>query len=183
MQSTPPLAEVRACRLRDVAAIRALLQASWHDTNDGILGQPLAAQIGRRVYSRLNLAVWIARSLVGARKWHMLIADHGGAAVGCAMAEIDDKAEIILYMLYVHPGWKGRGIGSALLHAVAASYAGARSMRLEVLERNTPAVAWYKAKGFVIYGETKHATGTTDITSLYMDKPLAPQPGGERTGA
>jgi len=90
------------------------------------------------------------------------------------MAQRDDAdtAEIVLYMLYVHPEWKGQGIGSALLDTVIADHADAKVIRLEVLRDNTAAIAWYKTKGFEIYGETKKATGTANVAALYMDKNL-----------
>ena len=101
----------------------------------------------------------------------MLVAMQDGVAVGYAMAQLDG-AEIVLYLLYIHPQWKGRGIGSALLDAIVADYPDAKAVRLEVLRDNVAAIAWYKTKGFDIYGETKNATGTRNVAALYMDKKL-----------
>jgi ribosomal protein S18 acetylase RimI-like enzyme len=115
--------------------------------------------------------MWIALSRLPNR-WRMLVANRDGAAVGCAFAELAEDQEIVLYMLYVDPGCKGQGIGSALLDAIAASYRKAKSMRLEVLQSNTSAVDWYRAKRFEIYGETKNATGTIGVPAFYMQKML-----------
>ena len=84
-----------------------------------------------------------------------------------------DGDEIILYSLYVHPEWQRKGIGSALLDAVIAHHPEAKAIRLEVLKDNAAAIAWYRTKGFETYGETKKATGTSDVASMYMDKKLA----------
>ena len=89
------------------------------------------------------------------------------------MAQFDEASEIVLYMLYVHPEWKGQKIGSALLQAVIACYSDANAIRLEVLRDNIAAIEWYKAKGFEIYGETKNATGTASVAALYMEKKLS----------
>ncbi len=72
----------------------------------------------------------------------------------------------------MHPEWKGKGIGSALLDAVIADHPEAKVIRLEVLKDNAAAIAWYQAKGFESYGETKNATGTAGVAALYMDKKL-----------
>jgi ribosomal protein S18 acetylase RimI-like enzyme len=161
---------VRPCRIRDVPRMSGLLKASWHAAHDHILGPAEAVRAGRLLYSRLNLGLWIARS-IGSRALTMLIALQDDAAVGCAMAQ-RDGAEVILYTLYVHPEWKAQGIGSALLDAVIADQADAKAIRLEVLRDNATAIAWYTTKGFEIYGETKNATGSPNVAALYMDKTL-----------
>jgi ribosomal protein S18 acetylase RimI-like enzyme len=117
------------------------------------------------------LVVWIALSGLP-NKWRMLVANRDGVAVGCALAELAEEQEIVLYMLYVDPNCKGQGIGSALLDATAASYRNAKSMRLEALKNNMAAVDWYRAKRFEIYGETKNATGTIGVPAFYMQKML-----------
>ena len=117
--------DVRPCRLGDVSHVSRLLKASWHVTYDSIIGERVALQRGRRVYSPVNLAMWIALSRLSSHSMKMLIATRGDVAVGLAMARID-ASELVLYMLYVDPERKGQGIGSALLQAVADSCAGAR---------------------------------------------------------
>ena len=74
--------------------------------------------------------------------------------------------------LYVNPERKGRGIGSALLQAVTDGCAEARSIRIEVLRENVAAIAWYKARGFEIYGETKNASGLPGVAAVYVDRKL-----------
>jgi ribosomal protein S18 acetylase RimI-like enzyme len=162
---------VRPCRFGDVSNISRLLKVSWHATYDSMLGERLALQRGRGVYSVVNLVVWVAQSRLSSRRARMLIATKGDMAVGVAMAQID-ASEIILWMLHVDPERKGQGIGSALLQAVADSYAEAKSIRLEVLRDNVAAIEWYKARGFEIYGEARSATGTSGIAAVYMDKRL-----------
>ena len=157
--------------MRDVPQLSSLLQASWHAAHDQILGRPEAMRLGRRLYSRLNLGLWTARSIVSSHAMTVCIALQDDTAVGCAMAQ-RDGAEVVLYTLYVHPEWQAQGIGSTLLDAVIADHPDAKAIRLEVLKDNAAAIAWYKAKGFEIYGETEHATGASDVAALYMDRPL-----------
>jgi ribosomal protein S18 acetylase RimI-like enzyme len=163
--------DVRPCRLADIQTVSRLLKASWHATYDAILGERLALRRGRQVYSTVNLAIWIALSRLSSRPMKIRIATRGDRAVGIAMARKEGPG-IVLYMLYVDPEQKGQGIGSALLQVVTASYPEATSIRLEVLRDNVAAIAWYKAQGFEVYGETRTASGFRGVAALYMDRTL-----------
>ena len=57
---------------------------------------------------------------------------------------------LIVWKLYVVPEMQGAGVGSALLSQVveAARNADERTIRLEYVEGNTRAAAFYAAKGF-----------------------------------
>ena len=162
---------VRRCRPRDISALSKLLKVCWHATYDQMLGRDQAVQAGRHLHSKFNLGLCIARSLLS-RESTVLAATHDDVQVGHAMGQRDGD-EIILYSLYVHPEWQRKGIGSALLDAVIAHHPEAKAIRLEVLKDNAAAIAWYRTKGFETYGETKKATGTSDVASMYMDKKLA----------
>lgn len=161
---------VRRCRLGDVSRLRDLAKICWHSTYDRMLGQGQSALVGGRVYSTFNVGYWIVQSSLS-RASVVLVAAHGDALVGFAMAQRDGP-EIILYSLYVHPDRQGKGIGSALLDAVIAQHGEAKAIRLEVLKDNTAAIAWYQAKGFETYGDTQHATGTSNTAAMYMDRNL-----------
>jgi ribosomal protein S18 acetylase RimI-like enzyme len=58
------------------------------------------------------------------------------------------------------------------LQGAVTRYPRAKAIRLEVLKDNGAAIAWYQAKGFEIYGETKNATGTVGVAAYYMDNKL-----------
>jgi GNAT superfamily N-acetyltransferase len=162
---------VRRCRMGDVLRLSDLLKVCWHSTYDEMVGRDQATRLGQRVYSRFNLGPMLALAPLS-RPSAVLVAAHGQVPVGYAMAQHDGASEVILYGLYVHPEWQGKGIGSALLDAVVARFPDARAVRLEVLKDNAAAVTWYQAKGFQCYGETPNATGMVDIASMYMDKQL-----------
>ena len=159
--------DTRPCRLGDVPHVSRLLKASWHATYDSILGERMALQRGRPVYSPVNLAIWIAHSRLSSLAMKVLVASRGDMVVGLAMAQIDGS-EIVLSALYVDPERKG----SALLRAVTDCFAEAKSMRVEVLRDNVAAIAWYKARGFEVYGEGKNASGLPGVAAVYMDKRL-----------
>jgi [ribosomal protein S18]-alanine N-acetyltransferase len=75
--------------------------------------------------------------------------DAGTIVAYCSFWRIFD--EIHLNNFAVHPQWRRRGLGRALLTHVLAEAAaiGAPKATLEVRASNTPAIALYEAGGFV----------------------------------
>ncbi|WP_245436971.1 GNAT family N-acetyltransferase [Mesorhizobium helmanticense] len=83
----------------------------------------------------------------------------------------DSDAKIILLnQLYVHPDCQRRGIGQALLEEVEASFPEARTLRVEVEEANAPAVAFYRAQGFLPAGNTADCGGGSGLPALIFEK-------------
>lgn len=171
MTETEPGFAIRRCRLADINRLRAMLQVSWHSAHDTVLGPEQARDSARHILTSLNLGGYALASRLFPRAWGALVATAADTVIGFALAR-RDGAEIILYMLYVHPDRQGQGIGTALLAAAIASSPAARAIRLEVLQGNTAAIAWYEARGFQTYGDTQNATGIPGIPAYYMDKQL-----------
>jgi GNAT superfamily N-acetyltransferase len=83
-----------------------------------------------------------------------LIAEEDGLPAGFALYFYDystwlGRPGLYLEDLFVHPEFRGRGIGKALLQKVAAIAIekGCPRMKWEVLDWNTPAVDFYAAMG------------------------------------
>jgi len=83
-----------------------------------------------------------------------LIADYEGRPAGFAFYFFNystwkGRPGIYLEDLFVHPEFRGLGIGKALLKAVAAVAVekGCERMQWEVLDWNTPAIDFYRAMG------------------------------------
>lgn len=101
-----------------------------------------------------------------------LVATLGGKPLGCgAVRSIGDGAAELKRM-YVAPAWRGRGLGRALLAALAAEARalGARRLVLETGIRQEAAIALYRAAGFEVipaFGEY-----TDSPTSVCMGKEL-----------
>ncbi|MFG3135483.1 GNAT family N-acetyltransferase [Streptomyces sp. NPDC048211] len=82
----------------------------------------------------------------------VLVAQDGGTARGCIVvtAPVDGRVEI--KRLWTDPGFRGRGVASALLDAALAHAArgGARTVRLSVWQWRTGAVSLYERFGFAV---------------------------------
>ena len=78
------------------------------------------------------------------------------------LIHIEDNEVVELYVDYFF--W-GQGVGSALLK-FAIKESGVN--RLWVLEKNTDAIAFYKAHGFIDSGEKQFAEGTEEIEILLV---------------
>jgi [ribosomal protein S18]-alanine N-acetyltransferase len=91
----------------------------------------------------------IAALLASPGAFAILVRDEAGAVPAFALARATaDEAELLT--LAVAPGVRRRGLGAALVEAVAgaSSAAGSRRLFLEVAADNTAALALYRRAGF-----------------------------------
>ncbi|MBZ9962988.1 GNAT family N-acetyltransferase [Mesorhizobium sp. BR1-1-2] len=161
---------VRTAGDRDLAAIRALLVDTWHATYDAIYGAERVTEITDEWHSIASLTARLAKP-----NSEFLVADDGRRIGGMAFAEaVDGGGLIMLKQLYVQPGLQGRGIGGMLLDEIIESFPEARAIRLEVEEKNTRAIAFYQANGFVRTGRTDNCgSAQSAIPALVYERPLA----------
>ncbi len=98
-----------------------------------------------------------------------LIAEAGGATVGYARMKqgpapkcIAGALPIEIVRLYAVTAWIGRGVGAALMRGclVQAQQRGRDVIWLDVWERNTRAIAFYRAWGFVEVGTQPFVLGS-----------------------
>src|SRR5580698_8946209 len=98
-----------------------------------------------------------------------LIAESGGAPAGFALYFFNystwlGRPGLYLEDLFVHPEFRGLGIGKALLQRVAAIAVENNCPRLqwEVLDWNTPAIDFYRAMGAEFLDEWRNVRMTGD---------------------
>jgi GNAT superfamily N-acetyltransferase len=114
--------------------------------------------------------------------YYCLIAEHDGRSAGFAFYFFNystwkGRPGIYLEDLFVHPEFRGLGIGKALLQKVAAIAVekGCQRMQWEVLDWNTPAIDFYRAMGADFLDEWRNvridgeallrlARGASDLT-------------------
>lgn len=76
--------------------------------------------------------------------------DAGDDAVAMVAADRDDDGGgLVLASMWVAPEGRGRGVGRALVEAVL-DHADGADVHLRVMDGNEPAVATYRAAGFVL---------------------------------
>jgi GNAT superfamily N-acetyltransferase len=131
---------VRPARTDDAAAIQEIGRKTW----------PATYSFAGDDYIESGLATWwsaeaVVRSL---RDTIVLVADDEGEVVG--IGNIDLRGDVpVIWKLYVLPRVQHSGVGSALLAALFDQVpAGTASVRLEYVEGNERAAAFYAAKGF-----------------------------------
>jgi ribosomal-protein-alanine N-acetyltransferase len=96
----------------------------------------------------------IAAVLASPGAFGLLVRGEGEAVTAFALARVAaDEAELLT--LAVAPGARRRGVGAALVEAVAgaAAAAGARRLFLEVAADNAAALALYRGAGFAPVGQ------------------------------
>ena len=141
---------VRTVSSLDIAAVRELLVATWHDTYDAIYGAERVRAITDEWHSAAKLETRLDQP-----HSEFLVADDGATLGGVAFATYspEDKT-VTLHQLYVRPGLQGQGIGSLLLDEIESCFPDADKMRLEVEEANAKAVGFYHQQGFAKVGQT-----------------------------
>jgi len=98
---------------------------------------------------------------------HLLaVRDSEERVIGFIGVEGDEVA-----MLFVHPAWRGQGIGRRLLtHAVVALGA----TRLDVNEQNEQALGFYRRMGFTVVGRSERDSTGKPYPLLHLH--LSPRP-------
>jgi ribosomal protein S18 acetylase RimI-like enzyme len=86
-----------------------------------------------------------------------------------------DPTTAIIVSMWVAPESRRRGIGEKLIDAVAqwALQNGMTDLFLDVVETNTPAIAFYQKCGFAFTGETDWYPNAPNVRELFMRKNLA----------
>jgi [ribosomal protein S18]-alanine N-acetyltransferase len=86
----------------------------------------------------------------------LIVARHAGTTAGYALVLFRAGSEVArLYSIAVAPEAKRRGIGVALLAAAEAATRARKCsvLRLEVHEKNAPAISRYRKSGYTLFGQ------------------------------
>ena len=94
------------------------------------------------------------------------------AGLGGGYLAAPDTAELI--SMYVRPQARGRGVGEAIIEAVAgwAIQQGAATMHLWVTETNKPARMLYERCGFTVTAERQPLPSNPALGEIAMARPL-----------
>jgi ribosomal-protein-alanine acetyltransferase len=154
---SPPAVKLRRGRIGDLDALIAIEQAVF-DTD---------------ILSRRSLRRFIAAPAAA-----LLVAEEGGKLAGYVLVLYPPRSKHArLYSIAVAPHIGRRGVGTLLLAAAedAARRRGRQSMRLEVHEHNTRAIARYEKSGYRLFGRHRDYYDNGG-DALRFDKPLDREP-------
>jgi ribosomal protein S18 acetylase RimI-like enzyme len=159
---------VRSAAAADMPAVSELLRETWHATYDALYGVERVSQITDEWHSVEALMSRLSRP--GSE---FIVADDGERIGGMCFAALSGKTVVVLHQLYVRPHLQRRGIGRDLFAEMETCFDGARTMRLEVEERNGAALAFYRRHGFEECGRSEDCgQAGFKIPSLVMEKSL-----------
>lgn len=166
MSATP--LSIRTPTLDELPIISALLRETWHATYDRIIGAGKVELLSSQWHSVARLT-----QERGDRRCHSLVAILAGI-VAFASTRKNDDGSTQLARFYVRPNWHGQGIGKKLLAAILADLPAGTTVKLDVLEDNIEAVAFYTGEGFLAAGRTADCFhDNTMIAELAMERRLA----------
>jgi ribosomal protein S18 acetylase RimI-like enzyme len=165
--------DVRPARLGDYRSAARMLERTWMTTYAEMIGVERARRFGRPAYRRTDLLVSHFARRLGRMPGHAaLVARLDGRMVGYATYSEDPDGAAVLWMLYVDPERQGSGVGTQLLQAIVARCPRAKTLRLEVLQKNDKAIAWYQRHGFEIFASADTALSGNEEPVHYMDRRL-----------
>jgi ribosomal protein S18 acetylase RimI-like enzyme len=153
---------VRTATEADVAAIIDVGHRTWPATYEPFTGPEYVVR---------GLARWWSEEAIRRGLPRTLIAEDATATVlGMASYAPDDDV-LILWKLYVLPEAQGTGAGTALLQRVIADASGHyTAVRLEYLDGNDHAAAFYERHGFTFLKRASEPEGGPD--AIWLEHPL-----------
>lgn len=141
---------IREANLTDINTIHKLANEIWWPTYQTVISDEQISFMLDAGYKEQALREQMADGVT------FLLAERESRAVGFAGYRLESPEEKLcrLLKLYVLPSEQGKGTGKKMIQQVTAisKAAGAEVLELNV-NRNNPALGFYKAFGFKIYQE------------------------------
>ena len=168
------MAEVRAAREDDVAAIGDICTRAYHATYTGLLPQGYLERMLKEFYTPERIRKEITPAPPDRLGYQVVEED--GRVLGTAVGGLTAPGTGELHVIYLEPGERGRGLGTLLLDRITEQVRarGATEMWVAVVEGNDLAVPFYQARGFVLEGR-RRAYGSTEeenAWSLLLRRPV-----------
>lgn len=148
--------QIRAYRSSDLPAVVRLFYHTVHTVNARDYPK---AQLDAWADGAPDLAAW-DRSLLA---HHSLVALEGDTLVG--FGDMDPSG--YLDRLYVHAGFQGKGIGTALCDLLEAAVPGPIVTHASITAR-----PFFEKRGYVVRARQQVARKGQTLTNLIMEKPL-----------
>jgi ribosomal protein S18 acetylase RimI-like enzyme len=146
-ESGAPLV-VRTALIADAPSIAAIGSLAFPAVHNDVVGEEFAAAVVEQTYSIEALTNCITHC-TDADDAEFLVAERDGEVIGYLHYDSEgDEPE--LHRIYVDPGAKRGGVGSALMRELHARLPHGREYILLVAEANEDARAFYERHGLVI---------------------------------
>ena len=146
----------------DLAELQNMLFETWHENFDASLGIEVVEAICQSTYSIEKM-----EQQLDAKSLTFLVARQSKKIIGHGLAHCKDQT-LFIHRLYVSPKVQRAGVGIRLYQALRMAYADYGEVRLEVIESNPKARAFYDKLGFEVVGKMNECLGAANVPSLKM---------------
>lgn len=148
-----PKYEVRLARAGEESAICDVCRAGFAVSSHGLLSPTTIERQAHLYYNpaRVREEITTAGDMPGWQGYVVAVSEFG-EVLGAAGGGVTDQAVGIVYVLYLKPSLRGRGIGTALLEFVTEQQKseGATEQWVSVTEGNDLGIPFYLARGFIL---------------------------------
>ena len=160
---------VRTALVSDAPSIAAIGRVAFPAVHDAIVGAEFAAAVVEQTYSVVALTDCITHC-ANADDAEFLVAERDGEVIGYLHYD-SEGVEPELHRIYVDPGQKRGGVGSALMRELHARLPPRGQYILLVAELNKDAQAFYERHGLVIESRVDGPSHYINTMSLATDEP------------
>jgi ribosomal protein S18 acetylase RimI-like enzyme len=168
-ESGAPLV-VRTALVADAPSIAGIGRVAFPAVHNDVVGAEFAATVVEQTYSVEALTDCITRcSTAGDAEF--LVAERDGDVIGYLHYD-SEGAEPELHRIYVDPGLKRGGVGTALIRELHARLPSGGQYILLVAEANEDAQAFYERHGLVIESRVDGPSHYSNTMAIETDVPL-----------
>lgn len=166
---------IRQATKNDAKAISSVLTVSQWFTYENLYTE---AYIQKLIYHYYNIERIQEEIISITSKWHgYYVAERKGEVIGAIGGGMINEVAGEIYVFYLNPGMRGKGIGTRLLNyftKIQKYTYGAEEQWVSVAKGNRYGIPFYEAKGFIFQHE-KLAYGTTETDqdiALYFKRQI-----------
>jgi len=161
---------VRTAQVSDAPSIAAIGSVAFRAVHDDVIGSEFATTVVEQTYSVEALTDCITRC-ANAGDAEFLVAERDGGLVGYLHYD-SEGAEPELHRIYVDPGQKRGGVGSALMRELHARLPPDGEYILLVVEANKDARAFYERHGLAVERRIDGPSYFGKASAIETDGPL-----------